>query len=120
MDTFPVEQLKQKLLAEQQRIEQELGHIAKRNPQNPKDWEAVAPDMNVQQADPSERADAIEEFENISGAEAELELRLNEVVAALERIARGTYGMCEKGGERIPPERLEANPAATTCIAHSA
>lgn len=119
MDTLPVEQFKQKLLAEKQQIEQELGKIAKRNPQNPEDWETVVPDMNVQQSDPSEQANVVEEFENISGSEAELEFRLNEVTAALERIAHGTYGVCAKGGERIPIERLEANPAAATCIEHN-
>lgn len=119
MDTARLEQFKQKLLTEQQQLEQELGQIAKRNPQNPEDWEPTAPDMNVQQSDPSERADVVEEFENISGSEAELEFRLNEVIAALERIANGTYGVCAKEGERIPIERLEANPAAATCIEHN-
>lgn len=36
---------------------------------------------------------------------------------AAERIAAGTYGRCLRCGEPIPAERLEALPAAETCLA---
>lgn len=36
--------------------------------------------------------------------------RLSEVEAALERIAAGTYGVCEATGKVIPDERLRALP----------
>ncbi|MFJ9030892.1 TraR/DksA family transcriptional regulator [Streptomyces sp. NPDC102274] len=35
---------------------------------------------------------------------------------ALERLERGDYGRCAGCGEPIPAERLEARPAATTCV----
>ncbi|MFI1471861.1 TraR/DksA family transcriptional regulator [Streptomyces wuyuanensis] len=35
---------------------------------------------------------------------------------ALERLERGTYGRCERCGEPIPAERLQARPAAATCV----
>jgi RNA polymerase-binding transcription factor DksA len=38
------------------------------------------------------------------------------VVNALRRLDEGTYGKCERCGERIPPERLEALPTATLCV----
>ena len=41
---------------------------------------------------------------------------LDEVEAAVARIADGTYGVCESCGELIPPERLDARPVARTCI----
>ena len=44
---------------------------------------------------------------------------LNGVEKALERIAKGTYGICEKCGRPIAPARLEAMPAVTTCIEHA-
>ena len=43
--------------------------------------------------------------------------RLAEVDAALERVAAGTYGVCERCGEPIAPARLEARPTARTCVA---
>lgn len=42
---------------------------------------------------------------------------LEELDAAAARIEQGTYGRCLKCGRPIAPERLEALPAATTCIA---
>ena len=111
---------REKLLQLRKRLEAELARVARRNPQQEGDWEAVAPDMNVQESDPSERSDRAEEFENISGTEAALEEELVKVNAALERITEGTYGVCKNGGERMTRERLEANPAAETCVAHCA
>ncbi len=35
---------------------------------------------------------------------------------ALRRIEKGTYGVCEECGEKIPPRRLEAFLAARLCI----
>ena len=35
---------------------------------------------------------------------------------ARERLERGEYGRCETCGEPIPPERLEALPAAVSCV----
>ncbi len=37
--------------------------------------------------------------------------------AARERLARGTYGLCERCGQSIGTERLEAQPAARGCVA---
>lgn len=43
-------------------------------------------------------------------------LRLAEVNEALGRIENGRYGTCAHCGRPIPEERLEALPAATTCV----
>ena len=37
--------------------------------------------------------------------------------AALSRIAEGAYGICEVCNQPIAPERLEARPTATNCVA---
>ena len=49
----------------------------------------------------------------LAGAESE---RLYEIDQALERIEKGTYGICEGTGEPIARKRLEAFPAARYCI----
>src|SRR5271163_4825647 len=48
---------------------------------------------------------------------AELREALDEVEAALARLAEGTYGNCEVCGKPIGAARLEAMPAARLCIA---
>jgi DnaK suppressor protein len=42
--------------------------------------------------------------------------RLGEIDRALERLAEGSYGVCERCGKTIAPERLQARPWATLCI----
>ncbi len=41
---------------------------------------------------------------------------IQEIDAALQQIADGTYGTCLICGQSIPEERLEAIPYATLCI----
>jgi DnaK suppressor protein len=42
--------------------------------------------------------------------------RLEEIDRALLRLAEGRYGMCERCGQPIGAERLQARPWATLCI----
>lgn len=42
--------------------------------------------------------------------------RLEDVDAAAMRLSAGTYGICESCQQPIAPERLDARPAARTCI----
>ena len=42
--------------------------------------------------------------------------RVEELRQAIERHDRGTYGVCERCGKPIPPERLTARPDARTCV----
>jgi len=41
---------------------------------------------------------------------------LDEVEAAQQRLAEGSYGVCESCGGPIAPGRLEARPTARRCI----
>ncbi|MDJ1134802.1 TraR/DksA family transcriptional regulator [Streptomyces iconiensis] len=41
---------------------------------------------------------------------------LSDLDQALDRLERGDYGRCDHCGTPIPPERLQARPAATTCV----
>lgn len=108
----------QKLKEEKKRLEAELSSVGRVNPDNPKDWQATPSPIDVMQADKTEVAEQMEEFEERSAVEAELENRLGSVNHALERIKKGTYGICETGREPIETARLEANPAARTCKKH--
>jgi DnaK suppressor protein len=42
--------------------------------------------------------------------------RLDDIDRAVQRCDRGSYGICEGCGEAIPAERLDARPAARTCL----
>jgi DnaK suppressor protein len=45
-----------------------------------------------------------------------LDQNRQQVERALERVREGAYGICESCGRRIPPARLEFQPAATRCV----
>ena len=47
---------------------------------------------------------------------AQARQRLDDLDAALERVRRGGYGRCDSCGAEIGAARLEARPAARTCI----
>ncbi len=111
---------KEKLEKELNLVEGELKGLGRINPTNPNDWEAMPPAMDIQRADPNEVADQIEEYEENTGILKELEIRYNDIKAALKRIEEGTYGICEVHGGKIEVERLEANPSARTCMKHLA
>lgn len=45
-----------------------------------------------------------------------LRSQLREVERALGKMDKGTYGLCERCGQPIGPERLEALPYSTLCV----
>ncbi len=48
--------------------------------------------------------------------ERNLQEQLAEVEHALDKVAQGTYGICDVCGKDINPERLQAMPQAALCI----
>lgn len=113
-----IEHYKELLLAEKTRLLEELPSVGRINPENPEDWEGTAGDTDAETEDENSLADKLEEFEERSAVEVELESQLILVKKAIERIEKGTFGICTVGGEEIEADRLLANPAAETCKKH--
>lgn len=116
--SIDIEYFKKKLEEEKELLERELKGVGRVNPDNPNDWEPTPADLNIPASDKNDMGDAIEEYEERTAVEVELENRLNEVEAALGRIEKNEYGVCRVCGKEIEKERLEANPAAQTCKEH--
>jgi RNA polymerase-binding transcription factor DksA len=108
---------KQKLGEEKAKLETELLKVGRKNPANPTDWEPVPPQSETE-ADPIDSADITIGFDTNAAIVADLENRYNDVVAALARLEQGSFGTCEVSGESIEEERLNADPAARTCLKH--
>lgn len=108
---------KDKLEAEKKTLEEELVDIAIFNTET-NIWEATPDQELVGEIDDNDAADRFEDFEGRSGMVTTLQARLSDVNHALEKIEKGTYGICETGGEKIEDARLEANPSARTCKEH--
>ncbi|KKQ44734.1 MAG: hypothetical protein US63_C0024G0006 [Candidatus Moranbacteria bacterium GW2011_GWC2_37_8] len=107
-----LKELKEKLLAEKNRVKEELGRIAKPN-KTEGDYTTSFSEIGT---DEDENASEVEEYTANLALEANLEKQLKEITEALERIENGTYGKCENCAKDISIERLRAYPAAKTCL----
>jgi len=110
-------EFKKALQKEKTLLETELSRLGEKNPGG-SDWAPMKPEGDEFGADRNDNADIIEDMEEDSATVGELEARLNSVLEALGKIDDGGYGICEVGGEEIEHDRLNANPAATTCKKH--
>jgi len=97
-------------------VEGELKDLGWKNPATG-EWEATGGDIDSTATESDELGDKQEEYEERREEIEPLEARWNDIKAALDKIDEGTYGVCEKCGEQIEEDRLEANPAARTCKA---
>ncbi len=113
-----MEELRTALEAEKDSLEEELASHGRVQSETG-DWQGASIGFEGEEADSSDVADQIEELATNVSLVEELEMRHKEIEAALEHMEGGTYGTCEECGEEIPLDRLEANPAAVTCIEHS-
>jgi len=109
---------KTKLEEEKKQLEAELSSVAQKNPDNPSDWEPMAVERDTAEADENLLADNVEGYEGNIAITNSLETRYNDVKSALDKIEKGTFGLCEVCNKHIEADRLEANPAARTCKAH--
>ena len=105
------------LEAEATKLQEELARLGRRNLETG-EWEAVPEEVDEGDADENTQADRFEDFEEKTALTKELSARLTEVEAAIAKSHNGGYGLCSTCGNPIEEERLEANPAATTCMAH--
>ena len=67
-------------------------------------------------ADDLDVARSLEDIETDAGLIERYEFQLKAIDAALSRLERGRYGICEKCKKEIPLERLKAVPFAAYCI----
>ena len=114
-----LDHLKQKLEEEKKLLVGELKNIGVvKDKRSPDDWQATPEPLETLPTDPNEVADRIESYESNTALVSELESRLMDIDAALEKMTLGHYGACEVCKQPIEEDRLTANPAARTCKQH--
>jgi DnaK suppressor protein len=77
---------------------------------------AASADSNADDEHDPEGATIAYERSQLGALIQQAERHLLDVREALERLASGRYGVCERCGAAIPVERLEARPVARTCV----
>ena len=112
-----LEEMRAALDGEQVDIEEQLAEHGRKSAG---DWQGTPKGFDSGEADTNDTADAMEELATNVPLVEELEKRLKDVKDAIQKMETGVYGICEKSGEEIPFDRLEANPAARMCMKHAA
>lgn len=113
MEKKTFEEFKEKLIKEKRELEGQLEKIAKKESVS-KEWKTNFPSFNGE-VGLEEEADEVEEYENLMAVEQSFETRLKEINLALQKIEKGTYGVCEKCKKAIEIERLKIIPEARFC-----
>jgi RNA polymerase-binding transcription factor DksA len=84
-----------------------------------RDYESVVAasrDTNADDEHDPEGATIAFERSQIAALTRHIKGHLEEIDAALARVEAGTYGRCERCGDAIGDDRLDARPTARTCM----
>ncbi len=109
MDQQTVDRLRERLETERGEVRRQLDDLGAR-----RDAEGIEdPELDEGFADAGQAA---AERANLLTLVSSLRDTLHDVEQALERMEAGTYGICERCGQPIADERLEALPAARLCM----
>ncbi|MFA4817754.1 MAG: TraR/DksA family transcriptional regulator [Parcubacteria group bacterium] len=112
MDQKVLAELKEALLKEKSELEENLSRIAK--PVDDKgDYKTSFEEIG---SDREDNTTEVEQYADTLPVEITLEKKLQAVIEALEKMEKGTYGICAECGEEIEIDRLRANPSARRCI----
>jgi RNA polymerase-binding transcription factor DksA len=107
---------KERLEKEKKELTTLLSDFAEQDKDSDDNWKTKYPDMNHSDIDPEDQVDEVEEYTDLLPAEYALEIKLKNVNEALEKIEKGTYGICDNCNKQMLKERLEANPSAKKCL----
>lgn len=108
-----IEEMRQVLLEEKARLESELSKFTRKNPHVAGDYETTYEEYGDKS---DENAQEITQFLTDKPLEMQLEGLLRDVDKALERIDKGTYGVCKYCDETIEEKRLIARPTSSACV----
>jgi RNA polymerase-binding transcription factor DksA len=105
MPDLPLSSLRAQLEQEQSRLQAQLAQVG-RGPAGSLSFDEGFADSGQVTAERGE-------VEALAGTLLET---LQDIEDALAKFEAGTYGLCERCGNEIQPDRLEAMPAARLCI----
>ncbi|MDO9231247.1 MAG: TraR/DksA C4-type zinc finger protein [bacterium] len=113
IDQKTLGELRVMLLREKEELEKNLGRIAKPINKKEGDYETSFEELGT---DKDDNATEVDQYSQNLSVETSLEKQLQDVLEALEKQEKGTYGKCENCAKDIPLERLRVNPSARVCL----
>lgn len=114
MDKIAIQTIKELLVADRARVEQELAQFSHRSPKpGEPEFQVEMKDVGTEEGDNA--AEAAQYSDNLS-MEEELEKSIRDIDGALKMIEAGTYGTCKYCKLPIDERRLAARPTSSSCI----
>ena len=113
LDQKTIAEIAVQLEMQKKKIIADLAHISRRDSHENDDRTAKFPDYGDK---PDENAQEISDYTTNVATEKVLEKSLEDINKALEKITKGTYGICRYCGNPIAVGRLLARPTAGACI----
>jgi len=114
MDKKITEKIKKDLLARKRQVEEDLKSFTKNDAHEKDEHHTKFPNYGDKS---DENVQEIDEYTTNIATEKVLESTLRDIDNALDRIKKGTYGICKYCKLEIGEKRLLARPVANTCMA---
>lgn len=100
--------LKERVYAQRETLISKIRRLRREDPFSTEDRALIV--------EPGTDASALFGHEKTVVLENQLKSDLKEIEKALEKIKKGTYGICENCGLQIDPARMEVKPSAIYCL----
>ena len=114
LDEKAIAQIKADLIIKRDQILNDLKNVSQEDDHEADNLGAKFPEYGDK---PDENAQEITDYSTSVMAEKVLEKTLEDINSALDRIKKGTYGICKYCHKPISLKRLLARPVASSCIA---
>jgi RNA polymerase-binding protein DksA len=108
-----LKKMEAELKQEHERLKNDLEEFTKQNPRNREDYITTFENIGDKE---DENAEEVATYSTNLSLERSMESALRDVDRALERMAKGTYGVCKYCSKEISEKRLEARPSSSSCI----
>lgn len=108
-----IEEMREKLLKEKEKLELELAKFAKKNPHVLGDYDATFPEYGDKD---DENAQEVAQYTARKPLEITMEKTLRDVNNTLKSIEEGAYGVCKYCKEPMSEARLRARPTSSACV----
>ena len=93
-----LDEFKKSLSDERDYVEKELKTVSINNPNIKEDWVPEIESMSPPSGDIGDQSSQYADYQRNIAITAQLETRYNNIKDALERMEKGTYGICMKSG----------------------
>lgn len=108
-----LKEVEKKLKAEEARLLLELKKFTQEDKHEKDEFQATWPEMGSKD---DENIAEVAMYSDMLSLEKNLEKRIRDVRAALERIQKNKYGICQYCKKEIQEKRLMARPVSSACI----